>query len=90
MEKATGKRFSVCLARAWQLYRLLKQMQQGEVWFAYEKADGTLRRARGTLQNIEGLIKGTGKESYKSIRYYDIDAQAFRSFKIENLISVYY
>ena len=25
MQKATGKRFEVCLARAWQLYRLIKE-----------------------------------------------------------------
>ncbi|MCD7931801.1 MAG: SH3 beta-barrel fold-containing protein [Tannerellaceae bacterium] len=89
MQRATGKRFEVCLARSWQLYRLLKQMRQGEVLFAYEKADGSLRRAKGTLKDIEGLIKGTGRESYKSIRYFDLDAQAFRSFKVENFITIF-
>ncbi|MCD7938193.1 MAG: SH3 beta-barrel fold-containing protein [Tannerellaceae bacterium] len=90
MEKATGKRFSVCLARSWQLYRLLRRMrQEDEVVFAYEKANGALRRARGTLKNIDGMVKGTGKENYKSICYFDVDAQAFRSFKVENLITMF-
>ena len=85
----TGKRFAVCLSRAWALYRLTKRMHTGVVKFAYEKVDGTVRRATGTLQNVEGLIKGTGKITFSTVRYFDIDANSFRSFKIENLITIY-
>lgn len=87
--RSTSKSFAVCLAKAWELYRLLKEMHSGIVSFCYEKADGTLRRAKGTLQGITSLIKGTGTESYKTVRYFDVEAQAFRSFKIDNLISKY-
>ena len=86
---ATGKTFAVCLSRAWALYRLTKQMRGGIVSFAYEKADGSLRKAKGTLKDIQGLIKGTGKENYKTVRYYDVEAGGFRSFKIENFITAY-
>lgn len=86
---ATGKTFAVCLSRAWALYRLTKQMRGGIVSFAYEKADGSLRKAKGTLKDIQSLIKGTGKENYKTVRYFDVDAGGFRSFRVENFITSY-
>lgn len=85
----TSKAFAVCLSRAWALYRLTKQMHRGIVTFAYEKADGSLRRAKGTLKDVQSLIKGTGSENYKTVRYFDVDANGFRSFKVENFITAY-
>ena len=87
--KATGKAVAVCLSRAWALYRLTKQMHKGIVSFAYEKSDGSLRKAKGTLKDIQNLIKGTGSENYKTVRYFDIEANGFRSFKVENFITIY-
>lgn len=87
--KATGKAFAVCLSRAWGLYRLTKRMHREVVTFTYEKADGSLRKAKGTLKDVQHLIKGTGTPNYKTIRYFDVEANAFRSFKTENLITVY-
>ncbi len=87
--RSTGKCFAVCLAKAWALYRLKKSMKIGIVSFAYEKADGTLRKAKGTLKDVQNLIKGTGKDNFKSLCYFDVEASAFRSFRIENLITVY-
>lgn len=89
LKESTGKTFAICLAKAWQLYRLSKRMKKEVVNFAYEKADGTLRKAKGTLKDVQNLIKGTGSENYKTVKYFDIDAGGFRSFKVENLISVY-
>lgn len=89
MMKATGKAFAVCLAKAWAIYRLYKRMKSETVSFAYEKVDGSLRKAKGTLQDVSSLIKGTGSENYKTVRYFDVDANGFRSFKVENLITVY-
>lgn len=86
---ATGKAFAVCLSRAWALYRLTRQMHNGIVTFAYEKADGNLRKAKGTLKDVQNLIKGTGTENYKTVRYFDVDKQSFRSFKVENFITAY-
>lgn len=87
--KATGKAFAVCLSRAWTLYRLTRKMHNGVVMFAYEKADGSLRKAKGTLKDVQNLIKGTGSENYKTVRYFDIEANGFRSFKVENFITAY-
>lgn len=89
MMKATSKAFAVCLAKAWAIYGLYKRMKSETVSFAYEKADGSLRKAKGTLQDVSSLIKGTGSENYKTVRYFDVDANGFRSFKVENLITVY-
>mgnify|MGYP001217248065 CR=1 FL=1 len=66
-----------------------KTMHKGIVTFAYEKADGSLRKAKGTLKDVQSLIKGTGSENYKTVRYFDVDANGFRSFKVENFITVY-
>ena len=87
--RTTGKTFAVSLSKSWQIYRLIKRMRAGVVRFAYEKTDGTLRHAAGTLQGVALLIKGTGKETPKTVRYLDVEAHGFRSFRIENLITVY-
>lgn len=87
--RATGKAFSVCLSRAWALYRLIRRMRAGVVSFAYEKTDGSLRHAKGTLRDVVALVKGMGKETPSTVRYYDLEAVGFRSFRIENLITIY-
>lgn len=87
--RTTGKSFSVCLVRAWALYRLTKRMRAGVVSFCYEKADGATRKAKGTLQGVAPLVKGNVKETPKTFRYFDIEAGGFRSFRIENFITAY-
>lgn len=88
--RATGKTFAVALSKSWQLYRLVRRMRSDVVRFAYEKTDGTLRRAAGTLQGADALIKGTGQpDNAKTVKYYDMEAGGFRSFRVENLITVY-
>ena len=87
--RTTGKTFSVCLVKAWEFYRLTKRMRKGGVSFCYEKANGDTRKAKGTLQGIAPLIKGSGQDSPKTFRYFDVEAGGFRSFRIENLITVY-
>lgn len=87
--RATGKAFAVALSKSWQLYRLTKQMRAGIVRFAYEKADGTLRKALGTLKDTAALVKGTGRPDGRTVRYYDVEADGWRSFKVENFITAY-
>ena len=48
-----------------------------------------MRKAKGTLKDVSNLIKGTGSENYKTVRYFDVEANGFRSFKVENLITIY-
>ena len=88
--RSTGKAFAVCLSRAWALYRLTKRMRAGVVRFAYEKADGSLRKACGTLHDVASTVKRTERpDDGQTVKYYDIEAHGWRSFKVENLIAVY-
>lgn len=88
--RATGKVFAICLSKSWQLYRLTKRMRAGIVRFAYEKTDGTLRRAAGTLHEVVATIKGTGRpDDGCTVKYYDIEVDGWRSFKVENFVTVY-
>ena len=88
--RSTGRAFSVCLSKAWELYRLTKRMRAGVVRFAYEKADGSLRKACGTLYDVAATVKGTGYPNDAiTMRYYDVEADGWRSFKVENLIAIY-
>lgn len=88
--RATGAAFAVCLSKAWQLYRLTQRLRAGVVHFAYEKADGTLRRALGTLKDTAALVKGSdGPTHSPTVRYYDVEARGWRSFKVENFVTVY-
>ena len=87
--KTTGKTFEVSLSKAWQVYRLLKKMRKGITAFAFEKADGTLRRAKGIIKAYTPKTTNQRKENFKTVAYFDTDKQSFRSFKVENLITVF-
>lgn len=89
----TKKSWRYCLLKAWELYRLAKRMRNGIVKFAYEKVDGSVRCAFGTLQNVPSGATLRGKKmtkpTYKTFAYFDVDKSEMRCFKIENLITVY-
>lgn len=87
--RITKEAWSKCLERAWALYHLAKEMRTRVVTFYYTKADGTIRRAEGTLQNLpigSSLGKKGKAPSYKTMAYYDTEKKGFRCFKIENYI----
>lgn len=90
--KATKIAWRICMLKAWQLYKLAKAMRLGVVSFSYRKADGTIRRALGTLKDLPSGATSGGKRvtkpSYKTLAYFDTEKQSFRCFKVENLISV--
>lgn len=88
--KATGKSFRIALVEAWKIYKLKKAMLKRKVKFAYEKVNGELRYAVGTMEEkFLGDVKGLRKPNPKVVTYYDLDAMAFRCFKSENLVKVY-
>lgn len=88
--KATHDTWRVCMIKAWQLYRLAKAMREGVVGFYYRKSDGSVRKAYGTLKDVPAGATLGGKKvtkpSYKTMSYFDIEKNAFRCFKVENLI----
>ena len=78
--------------------RLLMALGEGEVTFTYKKDNGFLRRARGTLcRGISEVYDRWQPASRKphrssdentSFSYFDLDVEAFRSFRAENLIDI--
>ena len=83
----TGKAWAECLRKAWQLYRINKELHQGEITFYFEKANGEIRKATGTLK-IEYEFKTQNQPNPKVFTYFDVDANDFRSFKIANFIGL--
>ena len=68
---------------------LIEKLHKGIVSFVYNKKDGGERHAVGTLYGVGHTIKGVGqKECSWTLRYYDVDCKGWRSFIIENLVSV--
>ena len=87
LAKTTEYTWKICLIKAWELYRLAKNMRKGIVKFAFQKV------ASGTLYNLPAGTSIHGKKmtkpSYKTFAYFDVDKGEMRCFKIENLVTVY-
>ena len=82
-------------------YKAMEKLAKGLVEFYYLKEDGSIRHARGTLcdgvsEKFDGWKrkqaekpKDKAKEPKDSVKhvvkYWDVDKEAFRSFKAENL-----
>ena len=83
-------------------YKAMEKLTKGLVEFYYLKDDGCIRHARGTLcdgvsekfdewkRKQAEKPKDKAKESEDSVKqvvkYWDVDKEAFRSFKAENLL----
>lgn len=82
--------FSEALKISWKNAKLRIKLHEGGVHFQYLKKSGEEREAFGTLRNIEHLLVGSDKfESDKlTFRYYDLEKQTFRAFKMINLVSI--
>lgn len=89
IEKSIRCGKSISLKKAWKVYNLEKSLRNGIVWFTFRKKDGSIHLVQATLQGIDKYIKGTGKESYKSIPFYDMKKEGIRSFKPENFLATY-
>lgn len=83
----TGLTWVESLKKAWQLYRLNKDLHSGNVTFYFEKKDGEIRKATGTLK-IDYEFKTQNQPNPKVLTYFDIEAGAFRCFKVENFIMI--
>lgn len=82
--------FSECLKAAWRKYKFLKKLKSEKLSFAYKTIKGEVREAIGTLMasSIDYSLKGTNKtENLTIVKYWDLERLAFRSFRINNLIT---
>ena len=74
--------------------RLKSKLHESAVVFKYKKVNGDIREAYGTL-NIKIMGEENqphGNDKYQApedvIRYYDLNSKGWRSFRVENLISI--
>lgn len=88
--KVYGFSMAEAMKQAWQVLKLKSALKRGVVKFYYEKLDGTIRSAWGTLKDdLIPETKGTERKKNESlITYYDNEKASFRSFKVANFIKI--
>lgn len=88
--RRNGYSMSEALKCAWANMKLKVQMKSRIVKFYFQKVDGSVREAWGTLS--EKLVPETGdsnKKKNETIQtYYDTDRGEWRCFKKANLIKI--
>ncbi len=77
---------------------LLQRMGEGKVWFEYRKDDGSIREAVGTLcpgisdkfdsYEVKGDNRGHNRWPCEQFVYWDLEREAFRTFKAHKLIKI--
>lgn len=81
------------ISKGMMLETLKKRMMKGEVVrFCYQKLDGSVRYAVGTLQSdaVKANIVGTGipKRFFGMFAYIDLQKMEWRGFKEERIIGI--
>ena len=84
---------ATAMGKGFMLETLKKRMMRGEVVrFCYQKLDGSIRFAVGTLQAeaVQSQIIGNGlpKRYFNMFVYIDLQKMAWRGFKPEKLIGI--
>lgn len=69
---------------------LAKSLHERVVRFVYQKSDGSIREAVGTLKkDMCPTIKGGGKPTPEHLQlYYDLEKLQWRSFRKELLVKI--
>lgn len=69
---------------------LMVRLQTEVVSFTYQKTDGSIREAKGTLlKKYCPEVKGNGKTTPEHLQiYYDVDKKAWRCFIKDNLLTI--
>ena len=91
MVKRNGYTMSEALKTAWTNIKLRAAMKERIVKFYFQKVDGSVREAYGTLnEKLMPAITGTDnrKKNDTVQTYYDTERQEFRCFKKANLMSI--
>ncbi|MBS5979988.1 MAG: DUF2693 domain-containing protein [Dysgonomonas mossii] len=89
--RVTGQSFSECLKLAWANYKLKQALSKGIVKFYFQKVNGEIREAWGTLCD-KYLPETKGDDNRKKNEftqvYFDTERDSWRSFKKANLVSI--
>ena len=89
--KRNGYTMGEALACAWRNAKLKAAMALRIVKFYFQKVDGTIREAYGTLAAalIPPTSDGNPRQKNDTVQtYFDSEKQAWRCFKKANLISI--
>ena len=89
--RRNGFTMSEALKRAWMNFKLKARMRAGIVKFYFQKVDGSIREAWGTLRDdIMPPVSGDDRRAKNPTVqvYFDTDRQDFRCYKVANLISI--
>ena len=88
--RITGQSFADCLRKAWQFFKLTAAMRIGIVRFYFQKVDGAIREAWGTLRtDLIPQLKGEDRRRNETVQsYFDTEKQEYRCFKKLNLITL--
>ena len=87
--RTTGQNFADCLRKAWQNFKLTAAMRVRIVRFHFQKIDGTIREAWGTLRTDLLPAAATDRKRNDTVQtYFDTERREYRSFKKLNLISI--
>jgi len=87
--KTTGQGFSDCLKLAWRNAKLVLKMQTSIVKFYYQKVDGSIREAYGTLKSNYQPTETEHRQRNETVQiYFDTECQDYRCFKKLNLLAL--
>lgn len=83
--------FSECLRMAWRRVKIAARLKAGVVYFQFKKVDGSIRNCIGTLHPDNFQYKAKTGQTKGSpgttVKYWDVEKRAFRSFRLTNFIS---
>lgn len=88
--KRNGFTMSEALKLAWANIKLKAAMKQRIVKFYFQKVDGSIREAYGTLkENLISATSGDNRKRNDTVQvYFDTEKQEYRCYKKANLISI--
>lgn len=86
--KKNGFTMSTALKTAWVNFKLKAEMKKRIVKFYFQKVDGSIREAFGTLaENLLPATQNTGRKPNETIQvYFDTEKEEYRCFKRANLL----
>ena len=86
--KRNGFTMSEAMKQAWLVFKLKAKMAKGIAKFYFQKVNGEIREAWGTLKDTPAT-QGTGRKANDTLQtYYDTEVQDWRCFKIANLLRI--
>lgn len=87
--KMNGFTMAEAMKQAWMQFKLRAKMAKGIVKFYFQKIDGSIREAYGTLN--EGMVPATGgnRKTNPTVQtYFDTEKGEWRCYKIANLMRI--